>query len=162
MGKQNKQFYSNAEMIRHFFEKLLSDGKEHETSEIHEYIFAETGGTGADGRAITPTMISNAVREAVTAPDSMLVNIRRGYYQQKEYNAESVIVNMEKAILKAKADFGKSHVIDISKCDISDSELLDIQDAIERIGELLDQAVEVINDTHAAIFEDSDMGISMT
>ena len=149
MDKQNKNFHSNADMIRHYFAKLLGDGKEHEKSEIVEYILAETNGKGLDGREITYLMISNAVREAVAAPNSMHMNTRRGYYRQITYNAnaKSVLDAMAKAIEKGKADFDKSHIIDISKCDISGSELLGIQNAIERIDGLLAQALEVTKET---------------
>ena len=143
----NQKFFSNADITKYYLEELLSDGKEHEASEIADYILAKTDGKGIGGYEITHSMISAAIRESVTSPDSRCRNTRRAVYQQKEYDADSILDNMARVIEKAKKDFDKSCIIDIVKCSISDEELIETQNAVKQVKDLLEQAAEVIQST---------------
>ena len=161
MNDQKVIFNSNADMIRHYFEKLLSDGNVHEMSDIQKYIISETKDKLTSNDEITPSMISSVIIKATNAPESRYKHINRGYYQKKEYNAGTIIDSMAKALINAKHDFDKSSVIDFIECNISENDFNRIQNAAIEIEGLLNKAVEVLNSTQAAVEENNDMEMTM-
>ena len=161
MEQENKKFFSTTEMIRHHFDALLSDGKEHETNKIQKYILSKTKGKRLDGGDITQSMIASAIREAVIAPNSRMHSVRRGCYQLREYNAESVLANMAIALIRAKREFDNNCIVDFTQCKITGDELSEIQNAVKKIDGLFDQAVEVINSAETDMQEDSGMSMTM-
>ena len=73
-------FKSDAELIRHYFEELLSDGREHTIHEVLAYVLSCNGDIGANGKPITYNKVQNALFQFVRSKNCGYIMARRGCY----------------------------------------------------------------------------------
>lgn len=79
-----KNFHSNADEIRYYFDELLNDGMEHDRKEMIQYVKQKS----ANGSRFTEGMYTGALRNMVEASE-MYSCVRRGVYQKKVQAAET-------------------------------------------------------------------------
>ena len=76
-------FSSNAKLVQHYFKELLSDGQEHPTREIKDYIYDKTGSIGIDGNRLTATTVDSAVWYITNiGKNTGHMQTRKGFFQK--------------------------------------------------------------------------------
>lgn len=85
-------FRSNPEMIRHYFNELLSDGQEHSLGEVKEYIMNACEGKSVTGDTLTIPTITSTVHAMVRENYPDLLQTRRGHYMKQPISEEATAV----------------------------------------------------------------------
>ena len=78
-------------LIRHYFEELLSDGREYTIHEVLAYILRQNGDTGVNRKAISYAKVQNALHQFMRSGNSGYVMARRGSYIKDEAMAQRPI-----------------------------------------------------------------------
>lgn len=134
-------FSSNAEEIRYYVRKLLSDGNEHNRKEIVKYIREQSR-----DEVFTDGMITGAIRSLVENEKGRYEKTRRGWYRfkkDKEFEQISVndvtdpltrpIINILEETIKKLKDACTVNLLDVSDIDKEKIDL--VSELIRQIGE---------------------------
>ena len=77
-------FKSDAELIRHYFEELLSDGQEHTIHDVLAHVLCCNGDIGTNGKPITYEKVQNVLFQFVRSKGSGYRMARRGCYVKED------------------------------------------------------------------------------
>jgi hypothetical protein len=148
VGSSQQMFNSNADMVRHFFQELLDDGKEHSYKEICSYINDKTNGRRVDGGRLTDETIHSAIWYLFKHDnDFRYAQTRKGYYQKN--SAESLLGNGKNSLrqvsLQTLSEAKEKIQIHAALPGISEQEQKDVSQILRNIIGAIEQAIARID-----------------
>jgi uncharacterized protein YdiU (UPF0061 family) len=143
-------FQSDAEMIRHYFKELLSDGEEHSLPDVIEYVKQKHGETGIAGNELSYSTFNNAIRSLLRPNNREYATVRRGVFKMGVANQENVIdaicKNMSWILIRTESDIRDCFVKHLDITEMSMESIHALQETSRDVFALLNQATQAVND----------------